>query len=261
MSPYFAMAGIGLFVTFVFFSLTWYLQYRLKDSGVVDVLWGLSVGALGLFYCSVGYGLLNRRVIVGVLVAAWSFRLSYHLFERWQKLPEDKRYAALKKKWGKQAQVRMYRFYQMQGLGAMVCSLPLLLAASNVSDFGMWDFIGLVVWMIAMFGESIADAQLSGFKSKPENEGEVCDVGLWRYSRHPNYFFEWLHWVAYVFFCVTAQWGLLAIVAPLLMWFWLTRVTGIPLSEEQAALTRGDKYRSYQASTSAFFPWFPKQAL
>lgn len=258
--PYLTMALIALVGTLLGFALIWYLQYRLKDAGVVDVFWPLSIGAMGLFYCVVSYGLFTRRAIVAVLISAWAFRLSYYLFERWQTSPEDKRYAALKEKWGNQAQTRMFRFYQIQGIAAFLFSIPILFAASSVRDFGVLDVIGLVIWMIAMFGEAIADSQLYRFKLNPENKGEVCKEGLWKYSRHPNYFFEWLHWCAYIFFCIALPWGWVSILAPIAMWYVLTNVTGIPHAEAQAIESRGDKYRDYQRTTSPFFPWFPKSA-
>jgi len=105
--------------------------------------------------------------------------------------------------------------------------------------------------------EAISDLQLHRFRQQPENKGEVCRVGFWNYSRHPNYFFEWLHWWTYVLLAITAPLGWLTILAPVAMWFFLNRVTGIPHTEIQAIKSRGDKYRNYQQTTNAFFPWFP----
>ena len=147
----------------------------------------------------------------------------------------------------------------MQGLGAYLFALPCL--AAGASDQGLFwlDFLGIGIWVLAIGGEAIADQQLANFKRDPGNRGEVCNVGFWRYSRHPNYFFEWLHWWSYVALALTAPFGWLSILAPIAMWFFLNRVTGIPHTETQAIKSRGDKYRRYQQTTSAFFPWFPRK--
>ena len=112
--------------------------------------------------------------------------------------------------------------------------------------------------MISIAGEALADLQLKWFKQNEANQGKVCQVGFWRYSRHPNYFFEWLHWWTYVLLAATSPWVLVTLLAPLAMWYFLANVTGIPTSEARAIQSRGDKYRQYQQTTNAFFPWFPK---
>ena len=120
------------------------------------------------------------------------------------------------------------------------------------------EWAAAVLWLLALAGESLADRQLATFKRDPAKVGRVCDVGLWRYSRHPNYFFEWLVWVAYALFALPAAWGWLSVLSPLLILCLLLRVTGIPLNEAQAVRSKGDAYRRYQAATSAFIPWFPR---
>ncbi len=122
------------------------------------------------------------------------------------------------------------------------------------------EFAGAALWLIAISGEALADAQLAAFKRRASNKGRVCDAGLWRYSRHPNYFFEWLIWVAYFVFALGSPWGWVAIVGPASILYLLLRVTGIPMTEEQSIRSRGDAYRRYQQTTSAFIPWFPKSS-
>ncbi len=117
---------------------------------------------------------------------------------------------------------------------------------------------GVVLWLLALTGESLADAQLAAFKRDPTSKGRVCDVGLWHYSRHPNYFFEWLIWVAYFLFALGSPYGWVAVIGPASMLYLLLRVTGIPLTEQQSLRSKGDAYRRYQQTTSAFIPWFPK---
>jgi steroid 5-alpha reductase family enzyme len=120
------------------------------------------------------------------------------------------------------------------------------------------EITAIALWTVALIGEAIADAQLERFKAQPSNRGRTCRIGLWRYSRHPNYFFEWLIWVAYALFALASPYGWIAIACPLVMLYLLFRVTGIPATEAQALRTRGEDYRQYQAATSAFVPWFPK---
>ncbi|MEM8679951.1 MAG: DUF1295 domain-containing protein [Planctomycetota bacterium] len=235
----------------------WFLQRRTGDAGIVDVAWGLGVGCLAIFFCVVNAGLPARRVVIACLAMAWAVRLSAHVLRRVLQLPEDGRYQKLKSEWGASASAKMFRFYQFQALASVLFALPMLIAARNPSAWGFFDLLGVVIWTIAIGGESLADYQLDQFRDNPENKGQVCQQGLWRYSRHPNYFFEWLHWWTYVCFAVGAAWGWLTIAFPLAMLYFITRVTGIPPTEAQAVRSRGDAYREYQRTTSAFFPWPP----
>ncbi|MFT5303661.1 MAG: steroid 5-alpha reductase family enzyme [Mariniblastus sp.] len=253
------LAAIGLSILFLQFSILWLVQYRIGNSAIVDVFWGGTVATVGVLFCLITDGDVTRRWVTSVLISIWAIRLGSHLFVRWKSHAEDARYADLKLNWGENAQVRMFRFYQMQAAGAFLFTIPLLLAGSAQSAFGWIDGVGIAIWVIATVGESLADVQLARFRKVPSNRGEVCRDGLWRYSRHPNYFFEWLQWWTYVAFAMTAPWGWLSILAPIAMWFFLNRVTGIPLTEIQSIKSRGDKYRHYQTTTNAFFPWFPSQ--
>ncbi|MFK7768477.1 MAG: DUF1295 domain-containing protein [Mariniblastus sp.] len=249
---------VGLAIAVALFAIYWVVQYVIKDSGIVDVFWGASVAVVGVFFCVMADGDLTRRWIGAVLICLWAFRLGFYLYLRWRSHEEDARYTALKEKWGDQAQLRMFRFYQMQALGSYLFALPLLVASMHDSPVIWTDWLGVIIWLVAMIGEGFSDHQLAQFRKKPENKGQVCQVGFWKYSRHPNYFFEWLHWWTYVMLAITAPLGWLTILAPIAMWIFLNRVTGIPLTEIQAIKSRGDKYRKYQETTNAFFPWFPK---
>jgi len=253
-SPWSAMLAIAFFVVLVAFAVIWYLQKRLNDAGIVDVFWSLTVASLGLFFCVVGFGNPSRRWLAAVMIFIWATRLSFHLFARWQRSPEDERYRELKKKWGKQAQARMFRFYQFQAMGSFLFSIPVFLAANNQTDLGWLDLVGVAVFLVAVVGEAVADSQLASFKRDPENQGKVCKEGLWGYTRHPNYFFEWLHWFSYAFLAITAYLGWLSLLAPAAMYYFLTQKTGIPTTEEQSVRSRGDAYREYQQTTNAFFP-------
>ncbi|HMP79491.1 MAG TPA: DUF1295 domain-containing protein [Pirellulaceae bacterium] len=241
-------------------ALFW-LQKRIGDAGIVDVAWSLGVAAVAVLYAVGGPGLAERKAIVLIVVLVWAVRLAFHVWVRMRRLPHDGRYQALEREWGATADARMFRFYQMQALGIVLFSLPVLFALRNPVPLSGWDWLGLGIGILAIALESHADWQLTQFRRKPSNRGQVCQVGWWRYSRHPNYFFEWLHWWAYVALAITWQpWGWMAIMGPLAMWYFITRVTGIPPTEAQAIRSRGDAYRRYQQSTSPFFPWFSQRA-
>lgn len=234
-------------------------QRRLGDPGIVDVAWSLLVAAATVLYAGLGPGLFERKLAVVAVVIVWAARLAGHVAWRLAQMPRDGRYVALQQEWGGSAERRMFYFYQMQALAAVLFSLPILIALRNPHPLGLFDGLGLLVGILAVVLESQADWQLTRFRQSADNRGSVCQEGWWRYSRHPNYFFEWTHWWAYVLFAVTwFPWGIATLLGPLLMWYFITRVTGIPPTEAQAIKSRGDAYRRYQQTTNAFFPWFPR---
>ena len=150
-------------------------------------------------------------------------------------------------------------FFQLQAVMVVIFSLPFLLMAWNPRP-GLQpvEIAGLLIALLSLAGESLADAQLKAFKADPANQGKVCQNGLWNYSRHPNYFFEFLLWVGFFIAALGSPWGWITLICPLLMLHFLINVTGIKLSEEYSLKSRGDAYRAYQRTTSAFVPWFKK---
>jgi steroid 5-alpha reductase family enzyme len=156
----------------------------------------------------------------------------------------------------------MFIFLQNQALGTIPLVFAIFVAARFPSDaLRPQDFIGALILLIGIAGEGLADAQLKRFREEPANKGRVCDAGLWRWSRHPNYFFEWFGWLAYPVIGLSAgyPWGLATLLAPIFMYWILVHVTGIPPLEEQMLHSRGERYRDYQLRTSRFFP-LPPQA-
>jgi len=250
---------LGWIAAAALMALLWLVQLRTGDAGIVDVAWAAGVGFLSAGFAALSPGLASRQWMVLAVVLVWALRLAGYVLVRMLTLPEDGRYTALKQQWGSQATWKMFRFYQLQALGVVLFALPILIALRNPEPLAFLDWIGLLIGLFSIAGESIADWQLSRFRSRPENRGQVCDRGLWRYSRHPNYFFEWLHWWAYVCFAISHwPWGTLTLLGPLTMWYLITRVTGIPPTEAQSLKSRGEAYRRYQQTTSPFFPWFPR---
>ena len=239
----------------------WLVQKWRGDAGIVDVAWGLGVGCLGVIFATLSHsGDPTRRWFVASMAALWALRLSSHIALRLLTLPEDGRYQQLKELWGTRAQWNLFLFFQLQAFWSVLFAIPILLAASN--PLPMWrplDVAAIAFWVVAMAGEAFADAQLSRFRNNPANVGKVCRTGLWRYSRHPNYFFEWLHWWTYVCFAIGSGWGWLSLGGPVVMLYFLLKVTGVPPTEAQALKSRGDAYREYQRTTSVFFPWPPRK--
>ena len=259
MSPW-LQAIVGWGVLAVLMSVLWLIQWRSRDAGIVDVFWALGVGGLSIFFASVSDGEMNRRVVVALLGSLWALRLGSYLFARVQRMPEDGRYVTLREEWGARAQLNFFVFFQMQAFWSVLFALAMLIACQSFAPLSWLDAIGGAIWGLSLIGESVADHQLARFRADPANLGQVCRVGLWNYSRHPNYFFEWLHWWSYVFIGWSAPFGWLTVFAPLLMLFFLFRVTGIPPTEARALVSRGALYREYQETTSAFVPWPPKRA-
>lgn len=241
----------------------WLVQWRRGDAGIVDVAWGLGVGGLGALFAALSSeGDATRRGLIALLALVWAVRLSTHIFLRLLKLPEDGRYQTLREKWGEKAQRNLFLFFQVQGVWSVLFAIPLLIAARNPTPtWTICDLVGMAVWLVAIAGEAIADRQLSAFRRNPDHRGKVCREGLWRYSRHPNYFFEWVHWWAYVLLAVGGPGWWITLSGPAVMLYFLFHVTGIPPTEAQALKSRPVAYREYQQTTSAFFPWPPRKSV
>jgi steroid 5-alpha reductase family enzyme len=240
----------------------WAWSVRLQNAGVVDVGWTGLVGGLAVFDAVASDdGMIGRRIAIALMMGIWSARLTvFLLVDRVFGKTEDGRYVELRRARGDRATVWFFWFFQAQAVAAVFFSLPALLSTVNPSpEWRPLEFAAMALWVVAFAGEITADAQLLAFKRNPDNKGKTCEVGWWRYSRHPNYFFEFLIWVAYALFATGSQWGWVAWLCPATLLYLLFKVTGIPATEAQALRTRGDAYRRYQQTTSAFVPWFRRR--
>lgn len=260
MSDPIALVVIGWVVAASLMTALWFWHRRLGNVGVVDVGWTASVALLAALYSVAAPGYAVRRWLVGALFVMWGARLAGHLLhDRVLGRPEDRRYVALRERNSIAAAAGFCPFFQAQALLAVVFSAPALIAAFNpTAQLQVHEFIASAIWTIGFWGEAAADAQLKAFKARSGNASRTCRDGLWRYSRHPNYFFEWLMWVAYALLAWSGPWGPVALICPGLMLYLLFRVTGIPETEAQAIRSKGDDYRDYQRTTSAFVPWKPR---
>jgi len=240
----------------------WVVQQRTGNSGWVDTIWTFSLGLVGAVSAlwPIAGAPNARQWLVAALVAIWSLRLGIHIAIRTAGIADDPRYASFAKEWGLNAPRRMFIFLQNQALGSIPLVFAIFVAACFPSDaLRPQDYLGALILFIGIAGEALADAQLKRFREDPANKGRVCDAGLWRWSRHPNYFFEWFGWLAYplIGLSVDYPWGLATLLAPIFMYWILVHVTGIPPLEEQMLRSRGERYRDYQLRTSRFFPLPP----
>lgn len=246
----------------LFMAGAWVIRRWTGNSGWIDVTWTFGVGFVGALSALIpvaGAELSGRQVLVAALVSIWSLRLGAHLAKRTSDSQDDPRYAALALEWGEDAPGRMFRFAQIQALASMPLLTTVLVTAHRPSiGLTPQDLLGAAMLAIAIFGEGIADAQLQAFRTNPANSGKVCDTGLWSWSRHPNYFFQWLGWLAYPVIAIAPlggyPWGWLALIGPLCMYWLLVHVSGIPPLEKHMLRSRGEAFRNYQARTNAFFP-------
>ena len=240
------------------FVLAWWAQQYTRNASWVDVLWAFGVGGTGAFYTLVGEGDSLVRLIVGAAYVLWFGRLGCHLLLRVLKESEDGRYAYLRGWAGSKAGGVFLLFYLMQASWVWIFTLPAWWLSQAVEPSSWAMFVGVMIILISWFGEALADHQLSSFKSVPENKGKTCRQGLWRYTRHPNYFFEWCHWFAYPVMAIGVPGAMWLWGAPIVMFIFLYFITGIPFTEKQALRSRGNDYRQYQQTTSMFIPWKPK---
>ncbi len=236
----------------------WLIHLRTGNAAIVDAGWAGGLGLLGVLYAALGEGYWLRRAILAAMAGAWGFRLAVYLLStRIIGHPEEGRYQELRRQWKTNIAFKFLVFFEFQALLCVVLAVPFLAASRNVPpEISALEWVAVALWVIAWVGEFIADAQLSAFKLDPANRGKTCQAGLWRYSRHPNYFFEWLIWMAFALYGIESPNGWWGLISPALMLYFVLRVTGIPATEAQALRTRGDEYRRYQETTSAFVPWF-----
>ena len=247
-----------------FMALATLIERRSGNSGWIDVVWTFGLGATGIAGALLpfGAGPMSRRWLVAGLALAWALRLGLHIARRTSGISEDPRYAKLKRDWGNDAPRQMVRLLQIQALVSIPLALGIVLAAHSPAPVLGWqDLAGIIVFVAGLAGGAVADGQLRAFARS--GRGGVCDRGLWRWSRHPNYFFECLLWCSYAVIApgMSYPWGWLALLAPACITLLLTRISGIPPLEEHMLAKHGAAYRAYQNRTSALIPLPPKGAM
>jgi steroid 5-alpha reductase family enzyme len=250
-----AVAVVALMV------LTWIISLVLKDASIVDIGWGFGFVVVAWVAFAVGDGYDGRKWLVAILTSAWGLRLTAYLFWRNAGKGEDYRYRAMRKRWGPRFPlISLLTVFGLQGVLMWLVSMPTQVAQlSGMPDgLNVLDYIGAAVWIVGFLFEAIGDFQLARFKSDPANAGKVMDRGLWKYTRHPNYFGNAVLWWGLFLIALARPENTLVIFGPIIMTILLTRVSGVPLLEASLKRRR-EGYVEYVSRTSSFIPMPPKK--
>ena len=252
-----------LFVSFLF-SFVWmfagwlgYVKY--KNATIVDVAWTFGILGVTILYFVLGKVPYGSKYIILFAMFIWALRLGTLIIYRIIRFGVDGRYKALDKSFEVNPNRKYFFFFMFQGASLLIFTLPVLILVSSDKIYRLWSLMATGVILIALLGVILSDIQLQRFLAKGENKGKVCQNGLWNYSRHPNYFFEWIYWCALALFVYPLPYGSIALVCPIGLLLTLFFVTGIPPTEKQALLSKKEAYIEYQRTTSVFVPWFKKK--
>lgn len=255
------LIALNFVLALALFSAVWFLSVLRTDASVVDIFWGpgfvLLAGSSALF----GTGDLDRSVLLTTLTTVWGVRLAVHIFRRSRGKGEDFRYRQFRENGGRNFWwTSLIYIFWLQAALCFVVALPLQIGQAVPTDapLGATEWVGVLIWIAGFIVEVLADVQLGAFLADPENRGTAMKYGLWRYSRHPNYFGECLVWWGIFLIALPVPGGVYTVAGPLLVTFLLLKVSGVTLLEE-GLKTRREGYAEYMESTSAFVPWFPKK--
>jgi steroid 5-alpha reductase family enzyme len=267
------MSLVVLFVTTaaglsVLMSFAWLLQRKTGQSGWIDATWSFAIGAGGGLLALAPLGVCSpgpRQYLVALFVIVGALRLGLHIVSRSLNAGEDPRYHDLAVEWGDDFPKRLFWFLQLQAACAFLLLIAIFLAARNPAAFpAPTDIIGAIVLVTAIAGEAWSDATLARFRAKTSPGSRVCAVGPWAWSRHPNYFFQWLSWVGFAIIALDfyGAWpqGWFALLAPVFIYWLLAHVSGVPPLEKHMLVSRGAAYQAYQARVNVFFPGPQKRA-
>ena len=251
----YSLLGITVFVVAIYVTLWFFLSLILKRNDLADIAWGpgiFLVGLVGYFFSEGGISLL-----LTILMGTWALRLALRIGLRNLKKKEDRRYKELAASWGRWFLLRSYlQVFLLQGLLMIFVGYPALHIASFGSEVSLFVYLGLAIWFIGFFFEAVGDYQLDQFLGNPQNKGKIMRYGLWKYTRHPNYFGEVTQWWGIFVMVVFSPLGLIAIVSPLMITYLILFVSGIPMLEK--GFLGNPEFEEYKKRTSAFFPWFIK---
>ena len=260
---HFIIFGQIAFSASILMFVGWIVSVVRKRAEIVDVLWTLGTAFAGIWCALELDGDLNRRIILALMFGIWGFRLSAHLYkDRVLAKFEDGRYKDLRAEWAGAANAKFFLFFQLQAFLIPVLATTAFSVATNLRSLEWYDSIAILIMSVAIFGEMLSDRQLSQFKNTQKNNlapnNSICRVGLWNWSRHPNYFFEWLFWISFPVLAYGSPYFLFSLISPILMFYLIRYVTGIPPTENRMLQSRGDIFKKYQAEVSAFIPLPPR---
>ncbi|MDP3448199.1 MAG: DUF1295 domain-containing protein [Eubacteriales bacterium] len=246
-------------VIFVYFFALFVAGTLLKNNSIVDIGWGIGFVILAWILFFLRLPATLARVSITLLVSLWGLRLFYHILKRNHGKPEDFRYVAFRKAWGKWVVPRAFlQVYMLQGVLMFFIALPFILLEGGQAQVNYLLFaLGILVFALGFAFESVGDAQLKNFLSDPANRGKIMNGGLWRFTRHPNYFGEAMLWWGIFMIALGGGAPLYAVIGPVTITLLLLFVSGVPLLEKSMKDKPG--YAEYAAKTSIFFPWFPKK--
>ncbi len=249
-----------LLVVFIYMNIVFLIALKNKNNGLVDVGWGFGFVMISIF--SLLFNIDNSlfiKVIPTILVMLWGLRLSYYLFKRNYKKEEDYRYKDMRQRWGKKVNINAYfKVFMLQGLLMSIISLPIIFFnSSGIEKLNILNIIGVIVWVIGYIFEVVGDYQLKNFIKDQNNKGKIMTSGLWKYTRHPNYFGESLMWWGIFLITINSSLGYYGVVSPTLITFLLVFVSGIPLLEKK--YENNKEFQEYARKTSKFIPWFVKK--
>lgn len=246
-------------VVFIYFFIFFIVAQVIKNNSIVDMGWGAGFVLLALYNLIVSGAVVERNMIITVLVAIWGLRLAYYIVRRnWGK-PEDFRYAKWRREWGRWLVPRaFFQVFMLQGVMMLIIGYPIILVnASPQPGLNFSDYLGVLVWVAGFFFESVGDKQMAEFKKDPANKGQIIKTGLWKYSRHPNYFGEAMMWWGIFLLALSVPLGWSGIISPLTITVLLLFVSGVPMLEKK--YKDNPEFLEYAKVTSKFFPWFPKK--
>lgn len=256
--PFLEVLSFAGYIVFMYMVCWFVIGTILRRNDVADVAWG--IGFMVVAMCTFAAGVQSHRaLLVTCLVLVWGSRLAYHISRRLLSHPEDKRYAAWRAAWGKYVIPRAFlQVYMLQGLLLVLIAVPVITTnAFGDATLGALDILGIAVWLFGFFFEVVGDRQLRAFIKNPENKGKILTTGLWKYTRHPNYFGEVTQWWGIWLIALSVPYGFLAIVGPLTITFLILKVSGIPMLEK--SFEGRPEFEAYKLKTNAFIPWLPKK--
>ncbi len=255
-----SVLSMCVFVIFGFMTFGFFVAIKRNDNSIADIMWGLGFIIIALFTLFYSGSYIPRQWLITILVLLWGIRLSMQIIIRKIGKGEDARYKKMREDWGNKAIIKSFwNVFMLQGFIMLIISLPVIYVNSVIVQpkLTIYDFIGLILWIIGFLFESIGDLQLYYFLSNPSNKGKILNTGLWKYTRHPNYFGESLMWWGIFCIALSLPSSFFTIISPILITYLLVFVSGIPLAEKQ--MENNPQFLEYKKQTSAFFPWFTKE--
>ncbi len=255
------LAGISWVACSLIMILVWIWACKIRNAGVVDIFWAFNFTVICAICWFLAGGAEHRKLIICGLTGLWSLRLGFYLLGRVGShlAEEEGRYKQLRIDWVPNPDMKFFFFFQMQALSNVFLAIPVFLLSANTSaSLTNIEIAGTALFFLAILGEGLSDWQLAQFKKDKSNKGKVCQSGFWNYSRHPNYFFQLMIWVSVFVLSLSTPYGWISVICPLSIGFLIFKVTGIPMTEEQALRSKGEAYREYQRTTSSFIP-LPKR--